>query len=436
MNRKSFISKSSSSEYDVELKVGGPGSKFEFFRQSAWMIFATTASGLIMYSVHIIAKEMPRSEYGVFGAMLQLVNLLGIPAIGLQSVFAQEAASAMNEEHLKVLSGGMRWVLRWLFFIWVIVCLAALFFLPVIKANLKVENSMTLIFLLMATICILWIPVFQGVLQGQQNFFWFGLISILNAIARFVTVALAVLLFSAQSAGAMFGVFVGYLLAAFLGLWQTKRIWEVPPSSFDFRGWLYRVVPLTLGLGVCVFMLSVDMIIVQVFFDKNDTGAYMAAGMIGRGLVLFTIPVAAVMFPKVVWSHVRSVKTDATMLAVVSTLLLGTLAAVICTMMPWLPLWVVYQSKYLDITWLVPWFAWAMLPLAVANVMMNNLLARKQFGVVMPAVMLALGYLVVLLFYHTSFLVVVKVMGGFNLALLGITYGFSRLSNSKRKTDL
>ena len=48
--------------------------------------------------------------------------------------------------------------------------------------------------------------------------------------------------------------------------------------------------------------MSVDMVVVQRYFDKNKP-AFTAAGMIGRALIFFVGPMVAVMFPKIVKSH-------------------------------------------------------------------------------------------------------------------------------------
>ena len=69
-------------------------SKLAFLRQSGWVALATTIGGAASYAVHIFAKDMPKADYGVFTTLLQLINLLAIPAIGLQAVFAQKSAEA------------------------------------------------------------------------------------------------------------------------------------------------------------------------------------------------------------------------------------------------------------------------------------------------------------------------------------------------------
>jgi len=53
----------------------------------------------------------------------------------------------------------------------------------------------------------------------------------------------------------------------------------------------------------------------------------------------------------------------------------------------------VYNSTYVaEAVKLLPWYAGAMVPLALANVMVNDLLAREKYGVVPWMVLLAVGY--------------------------------------------
>src|SRR5882757_9996755 len=99
-----------------------------FFRQSGWMMIATTAGGAFMSAVHIIACRMPKDEYGVFTTLLHIVSLMSIPAVGLQGVFAQQAAGAMTPEHERNLAGVFRGVFSATFFIWLALAVAALCF--------------------------------------------------------------------------------------------------------------------------------------------------------------------------------------------------------------------------------------------------------------------------------------------------------------------
>jgi len=181
-------------------------------------------------------------------------------------------------------------------------------------------------------------------------------------------------------------------------------------------------------------MLSADMIVVRSLFPPKETGFYAAAAIIGRALVLFTVPLAAVMFPKVVRSAALAERTDVMAQALGATALLGAGAALFCTLFPSVPLRLVYGPSYLVITPLVPWFAWCMLPLTLANVILNNLLAREKFRIVPWLVIVTLAYGATLLGVAnhlasgeilSGFKTIVQILGCFSALLLGISIYFT-----------
>src|SRR5580704_2146509 len=116
-----------------------------FFRQSGWMMFAATASGALMYAVHfVVSREIPKGEYGVFTTLLQVVSLMGIPAVGLQPVIAQQQAAAITDQQQRIVASEFRAVWRAIFFIWFAMVLVVGIFWRQVLAGLKIENSAVL----------------------------------------------------------------------------------------------------------------------------------------------------------------------------------------------------------------------------------------------------------------------------------------------------
>jgi O-antigen/teichoic acid export membrane protein len=190
----------------------------------------------------------------------------------------------------------------------------------------------------------------------------------------------------------MFGAVLGMVISMAIGVWQTRDYWHGPAEAFEWLPWLKRLLPLTVGFGGVLYMMSLDMIVVQRYFPAQETGYYGAAGMIGRAIYFFTAPLTAVLFPKIVDSAARSEKSNVLFLALGATALMGAGAALFCTFFPEVPLRLVYNPSFLKIAPLVPVFAWCMLPLTLSSVLINNLLARSQFAVVPWLVLLAVGY--------------------------------------------
>ena len=180
--------------------------------------------------------------------------------------------------------------------------------------------------------------------------------------------------------------------------------------------------------------MTVDMIVVRSIFGADQTGFYSAAGVLGRALAYFTTPMALVMFPKIVQSAARAERTDVLVQALGVTALLGGAGALFCTLFPSVPLRIMYDESFLIIKPLVPWFAWCVLPLTLANVLINNLLARSRFGVVPWLVALALGYAAALILIAgklnsgdnlAAFKTIVRVLGSFGLLALLISVWFT-----------
>ena len=143
------------------------------------------------------------------------------------------------------------------------------------------------------------------------------------------------------------------------------------------------------------------------------------------------------MFPKIVHSHAKAEKSN-----LLNVVLLGTAVLGICgTLGLWLvgPLVVkiVYSAASVPKTMaLIPWYAGAMIPLALANVLVNDLLARSRFAVVPAMVVLAIVYAFtvprVVQHFPGRLEVILQTLMVFNTLLLAICAGFAwRYKNSK-----
>jgi len=407
-----------------------------FFRQSGWMMMAATASGAFMYAVHfVVSREIPKGEYGVFTTLLQVISLMGIPAIGLQPVIAQQQAAAITDEQQRVVASEFRAVWRAIFFIWLGMALVAGIFWQQILAGLKIENSAALAVTVLIGLAAMWMPLVMGILQGRQDFFWLGWTNIFNGVGRFGIVCILILLFHVWAAGSMSAVLLGMMVVIVIGGWLIRDVWKIKPVPVAWRNWLKRVIPLTLGLGAATFMLSADMIFTQSFFPREQTGFYAAAGMIGRALVFFTQPLTLVMFPKLARSAATGEKSNALELALGATLLAGGAAAIACTLFPWLPLLIVNGKSFLVAAPLVTWFAWCMLPLTLSMVLINSLMARSKFSAVPWLVLVAIGYGVALAMVgrhagsladtQTGLRMMIQTLGVFNVLMFAVCAWFT-----------
>ena len=93
-------------------------------------------------------------------------------------------------------------------------------------------------------------------------------------------------------------------------------------------------------------MSSIDMLFVQALFtDTRQTKLYGGAHVTGFAIIQFIAPVALVMFARVAQSVARSERNDSLGMTLAATLIFGVLAAVGCTLLPELPLRLMYSGQ-------------------------------------------------------------------------------------------
>ncbi|MGD0252900.1 MAG: hypothetical protein ABSC01_09415 [Verrucomicrobiota bacterium] len=405
-----------------------------FFRQSGWLMIATVGGGLLMWAVHLLNKKIPPAEYGVFGVLLAVVMF--VPNMPLQMVFAQQTARALATNRERELAGMIR--LAWLgtLGLWLVVAGAVLIWQTDILARWQITNPAGLWITLPVILFSLWLPMFWGVLQGQQNFFWLGWSNIFNAVGRLGLASFIVLLLGGYAAGMMVGVCLGLAVAVGIGIWQTRSLWQLTAQPFDWRSLLAQIIPLMLGFSAVQFFLTADTIFVKAYFPGDVTGFYVGAGTLSRALLWLVLPLATVMFPKIVHSTARSEKSNLLGVVLFGTAVLAAGGALsLCLIGPWV-IKLVYSADYVRVASAVlPWYAWAMVPLALANVLINNLLARTEFRIVPVLLLLATGYGVALTQFHDSLITVLKTLGVFNLLLLGACMWFTWGAKSRTRIE-
>lgn len=398
-----------------------------FFRQSGWLMIATIAQGAMTFGVHPLAKKISESEYSIFGTMLMLTSL--VPTMPIQMVFAQQTAGTLATGRERQLALMIRrgWLLT--FIAWGIVAFFFLAFQVQIIAGWQLTSPMTLYVTLAALLMNVWMPLFSGVLQGRQDFFWLGWASIISGVGRVAVAVAIVLALHGGATGMMLGAFIGLGAWTGIAIWRSRDLWLGELEPFDGRSLFKQAMPLMLGFGACQFLFTTDTMYAKAFFPGDQMASYVAAGTLSRGLLWLVLPLAAVMFPKIVHATAKAEKSNLLGIVLLGTAVLAICGAVgLCIVGPFV-VKLIYKPEYVaETTKLLPWYAAAMIPLALANVLVNDLMARGRFKIVPLMVLLVVAYGITLpwmLEHFHRMEVALQTLGAFNLALLVICAWFS-----------
>jgi O-antigen/teichoic acid export membrane protein len=398
-----------------------------FFRQSGWMMMATIFGGMLTFGLHFLSKKISDGDYAIFVTLMAMVTC--VPTLPLQMVFAQQSAEALAMNRDRQLAGMIRLAWIWTVILWLVGVFGVFVFHGGIVERWQLHDATGLWLTLPAVLVSLWMPLFSGVLQGRQDFFWLGWLTIIGGAARMAVAAIVVFAFRPNANGLMVGVLAGIGVSAVIGIWRTRDLWSKQPEPFDVKASLGKMIPLMLGFAASQFMFSSDTLFAKSFFSGEAMKPYAAAGTLSRALLWLVMPLAAVMFPKLVHSHAKSEKSNLFGIVVIGTGVLTACGAVCLRLVGPIVIRIVYKSSDVSATVaLLPWYAGAMIPLGLANVLVNDLLARSRFGVVLPMVLLAVLYGFTLVFMLHRFPgrleVVLQTLAAFNTLLLAVCAWF------------
>jgi O-antigen/teichoic acid export membrane protein len=414
-------------------------SKSSFFRQSGWMVVSTFLGGIFMVGVQIAAQDnrvMETSDSTIFVALLGLLIIFGgVPSSALQTIFAQQAAAAVTDQKERELTAALRALLRATFILWFVLAGLMIFFAGPVSSVLDVKNPEALRVAMLAVLAVVWLPTFKGVLQGQHRFAPLGWLQIMEGALRLGIFFLLVLRFKCGAAGGLWAVFAGSYLTLAFAMWLTRDVWLAKISApFSWKNWLIQGAPLTLAIGAFICMSSLDRVFTKsLILDPVPVKLYNNAMLVGFAIVQFIAPITSVMFPTIVRSLALSKKSDALLLTLAVTGIFGCLAAVGCALFPKLPLAVLHFK--MEAAPLVPWFAWAVLPLTLANVLIQSLMARRRYVAAQWLILVPVCYgltlmalapaLVRMRDVFSAFRAIIQTLGCFSLLLFAVAAWFS-----------
>ncbi|MBW8863908.1 MAG: hypothetical protein JF609_03105 [Verrucomicrobia bacterium] len=282
-----------------------------FFRQSGWLVIAAIVGGLLTFGVHFLAKAktVNESQYAVFGTLLTLV-MTCVPTLPLQMIMAQQTALALATGREKQLSRFIRLAWLWTFLAWAAGTTLVVIFQKQIVTGWHLPDATGLLVTMPLILVSLWFPMFIGVLQGRQDFFWMGWSQIISGLGRVAWAALLVLALGLGASGMMAGALAGVAVAAGICIWRSRDLWRARSEKIDVSKVSKQIVPPLFGFGACQFMFTSDTLFTKAYFNDDQMAPYIAVGTLSRALLWLVLPLAAVMFPKLVHANAKSENTN------------------------------------------------------------------------------------------------------------------------------
>ena len=149
---------------------------------------------------------------------------------------------------------------------------------------------------------------------------------------------------------------------------------------------------------------------VKHYFSPADAGIYAAISTVGKIILYVTAPVVTVMFPMVSERTTKGDKHYSIFLFSLLFVLVGALLVLgLYVIAPAKVISLLYGQQYVNFFYLLPEIGVATLFYSLINLLVNYYLVIKKFIFIWFFILVLLGLVVTIVFWHPSILVVVRI---------------------------
>jgi O-antigen/teichoic acid export membrane protein len=375
---------------------------FHIAYDSAVLIVGSGLTAALFALFHAITGRLMNPEdYALFLALLALLNVLCVPANVVSTTMTRYVAGYVQRDDsatwLLLLRRGLRLVLPWGVAALGLWCLAA----PWLRTTLKSPSAASVAMVGMIAFVGLVSPFLGGALTGSRRFGWSVTSGVGTAVSRLL-LATAVALLGGGVTWMLGTVAGSTIIGVLLMWWPLRQVHHIAPTRIAelpgaraVQGYFWAVL---LGQIALFLLLQADMILLPRFLVGDELAAYGKAAQLARAVFFLPLPIVAAMFPRAVTSSNPRLLLG----PVVFTLAVCLLAAAAMTAFPALPMRLLYGiSEPLHLT-LTRWYVWAVIPLALINLIAPYLWARHEVVRTLWLIPVTLGYLGLLYRFHAT----------------------------------
>lgn len=393
----------------------------DFMRDGAIVFASTMFVNILNFAIHfILSRKLGVVDYGVFGSLLSLLTIVGLPVgfITLTVVkFTAEFHAVGDRAKIRVLS--MR-----------ILTLGAILGGIAIGLGLALQNQIAAYLhftdtrsVVMAAVVLaisFVVPSLRGVLQGTQDFV---ALAVSTSIESMLKIALAVTL--VYAGWGVVGIFAGYTIAGTCGflytLWAVRRYWDPMPTllAIDARRLFQTTGAIAIGTSAITLIGFIDVPLVKHFFDPAPAGLYNAVSVCGRMIFFVVGFIPMLVLPKAA-ERAASGRSASVVLrqGIGVTLVLGIMGLALFLFVPDAVVRVTFGAAFLPAAKYIFAYGVAMSLLGLTNVVVTYKIGLHQYDFIAPLVAAVLVETLGIYAFHTTLWSVIGVMIGVGVLAL------------------
>lgn len=392
--------------------------------------------GNLIYQL-IIAHSLSVVDFAAFSSLLSIFSIVSSPLVTMQLAISKYTA----EFSARGQSGKIIFVFRRLsaIFAWLglvmftFFCLFSFFSL----SKLKIDSPASALILSGMFFLTCFVPLFNGVLQGLELFWWICGSSVLGVGLKLIFTVIFVS-FGLKVAGALGAFAISLFIAAAVCLIPLGRINSSgkPDPDVDMRGMFWYILPIAATNFCYLGLVSSDMILVKYFFSPENSGVYSLAQVAGKIFLFLPGAISIVMFPRVSRLNAQNNKTRGTLtMSLTYGFILSVCAVLVYNFFPDFILRSLTGKAPLESIALGRFFSVSMSLFALLYILMNYFISLKDWRFLKYLVISAACQALAIILFHADvfqvqFILCLNALILF-LVFLGLAYG-KKMPRDKR----
>ena len=251
-----------------------------------------------------LARILEPDEYALLAALFAIVIVAAIPPLAFQATAAREVSVRL--EHGDERGAGMflRGMARSVVFWGTVLALGGIA-VAVVVTLAGMDDPLAAGATVITIAAALGIPVVWGGLQGSGRFYSLSGAHVLFAGAR-LAAGLAIALAGGSVGAVMVGVAGATMLTLLLTALPIRSLFEAGRGAARQALATRANAGAALGLTALWALMYSDLLVARLAFDGDEAGAYAAAAVASKVLLLVPIAATTVLFPRVAVLHDRA----------------------------------------------------------------------------------------------------------------------------------
>jgi O-antigen/teichoic acid export membrane protein len=258
-------------------------------------------------------------------------------------------------------------------------------------------------------------------LQAKLAFIFQVLVGLVGAVTKLVLGMVFVLL-GYSVVGAVWSILIAGLISYVFSFIPLRFIFDkkISTPSIATRELFSYGLPSALTLFGLTSFISTDIMLVKHFFNPHDAGLYAGLSLIGRVIFFVSAPIGGVMFPLIVQKHSKNESfTNTFKLSLLLVFVPSIFMTIFYALFPKFSiLFFLKREEYLAISSLIAPFALFIALFSLLSIIANFYLSIKKTKVYIPIILGAILQVLLIVFYHQTFLQIIIISLVITLALV------------------